>query len=118
MDTDRGEGGDRELLGKFIPGSEMLSVRTEMRGNLGGEQHPGQCCWQDVIKMGTAAGEVNSKGRDARIFRTCCGRHLCSGRAWMLLAVLMLVGVTTGLQEWGGRHLEGLRQGRGCCGLD
>lgn len=39
MDTDRGEGGDRELLGKFIPGSEMLGVRTEMRGNLDGEQH-------------------------------------------------------------------------------
>lgn len=39
MDTDRGEGGDRELWGKFIPGSGMLGVRTEMRGNLDGEQH-------------------------------------------------------------------------------
>ena len=31
MDTDRGEGGDGELWGKDIPGSEMLGGRTEMR---------------------------------------------------------------------------------------
>lgn len=118
MDTDRGEGGDGELWGKDIPGSEMLGVRTEMRGNLDGEKHPGWCCWRDVIKMGTVAGEVNRKGGDVRIFRACCGLNFCSGRAWMLSAVLMLVGVTTGLQEWGGRHLEGLRHGWGCCSLD
>lgn len=118
MDTGRGEGGDGELWGKDIPGSEMLGVRTEMRGNLDGEKHPGWCCWWDVIKVGTVAGEVNRKGGDVRVFRACCGFNFCSGRAWMPSAMLRLVGMTTGLQEQGGRHLEGLRHSRGCCGLD
>lgn len=59
MDTDRGEGGDGELWGKDIPGSEMLGVRTEMRKP--GWRETGRCCWWDVIKMGTVAGEVNRR---------------------------------------------------------
>lgn len=47
-----------------------------------------QCCWQDVIKMGTAAGEVNRKGRDAGSSERALDELGCS---WQL----MLVGVTT-----------------------